>query len=103
SEQRPSNHHIFMNNPLKFQGFTFYQASYQQDRQGNYSSTLSVNVDPGRPFKYGGSLMLVFGSMWHYWLNVRRRKKKKVTPLFEALEDSSDEVQSSNSSHRVTT
>lgn len=103
SEEGPSNHHIFMNNPLKFQGFTFYQASYQQDRQGNYSSTLSVNVDPGRPFKYGGSLMLVFGSMWHYWLNVRRRKKKKVTPLFEALEDSSDEVQSSNSSHRVTT
>lgn len=87
SEKGPSEHHIFMNNPLKYQGFTFYQASYQQDRQGNYASTLSVNVDPGRPFKYGGSLMLVFGSMWHYWLNHRRRKKKKVTPLFEALED----------------
>lgn len=86
SESGPSNHHIFMNNPLKFQGFTFYQASYSQDRQGNYSSTLSVNVDPGRPFKYGGSLMLVFGSMWHYWLNFRRRKKKGK-PLFESLKE----------------
>jgi len=86
----PSNHHIFMNNPLKHQGFTFYQASYSQDRQGNFSSTLSVNVDPGRPFKYGGSLMLVFGSMWHYWLNFRRRKKKQVKPLFEALDDNNE-------------
>ncbi|MCR9204909.1 MAG: cytochrome c biogenesis protein ResB [Halobacteriovoraceae bacterium] len=89
SEDGPSNHHIYMNNPLKFQGFTFYQASYQEDRQGNYSSTLSVNVDPGRPFKYGGSLMLIFGSMWHYWLNYRRKKKKKVAPLFEALKEES--------------
>lgn len=85
TEDGPQNHHIFMNNPLKHQGFTFYQASYSQDRQGNYSSTLSVNVDPGRPFKYAGSLMLVFGSMWHYWLNYRRRKKGKVTPLVAGL------------------
>lgn len=76
-----SEHHIFMNNPLKHAGFTFYQASYSQDRQGNYSSTLSVNVDPGRPFKYAGSLMLVLGSMWHYALNFRKKKKTNITPL----------------------
>lgn len=87
SNDGPSDHHIFMNNPLKVQGFTFYQASYSQDRQGNYSSTLSVNVDPGRPFKYAGSLMLVFGSMWHYWLNYRKKKKKNVTPLVGGLEE----------------
>jgi hypothetical protein len=81
TEKGPEDHHVFMNNPLKHQGFTFYQASYSQDRQGNYSSTLSVNVDPGRPFKYAGSLMLVFGSMWHYWLNYRKKKKPKITPL----------------------
>ncbi len=82
------NHHIFMNNPLKYLGFTFYQASYSQDREGNYISTLSVNVDPGRPFKYAGSLMLVFGSMWHYFLNYRKRKKKNITPLVRGVEDS---------------
>lgn len=87
TEKGPENHHIFMNNPLKHKGFTFYQASYSQDRQGNYSSTLSVNVDPGRPFKYAGSLMLVFGSMWHYWLNFRKRKKKNITPLVSGLEE----------------
>ncbi len=69
-------HHVFMNNPLKFDGFTFYQASYSQDPDsGQYSSTLSVNVDQGRPIKYLGSLLLVFGSMWHWMLNRRRKKK----------------------------
>ena len=73
-----SNHHIFMNNPLKHSGFTFYQASYQQDSSGNYNSTLAVNVDQGRPLKYLGSLMLVLGGIWHYNLN-KKKKKGQVT------------------------
>lgn len=64
-------HHIFMNNPLKYQNFTFYQASYFQSQEGPYGSVLSVNYDPGRPWKYLGSLLLVLGSIWHYFL---RRK-----------------------------
>lgn len=66
-----SKHHIFMNNPLKHENFTFYQASYFQTQQGPYGSVLSVNFDPGRPWKYLGSLLLVLGSIWHYFL---RRK-----------------------------
>lgn len=71
-----TSHHIFMNHPLKQDGFTLYQASYSQDDQGNYSSTLAVNVDQGRPLKYLGSLMLIFGSIWHY--NLNKKKKKEV-------------------------
>jgi hypothetical protein len=81
SNDQPSRHHIFMNNPLKYMGFTFYQASYSQDQQGSYSSTLSVNVDPGRFMKYLGCLMLVFGSMWHYYLNYRKKKNDSISPL----------------------
>jgi hypothetical protein len=66
-----SKHHIFMNNPLKHENFTFYQASYFQTQAGPYGSVLSVNFDPGRPWKYLGSLLLVLGSIWHYFL---RRK-----------------------------
>jgi hypothetical protein len=66
-------HHIFMNHPLKYDGFTFYQASYFQNDNGNYGSILSVNYDPGRPIKYLGSLLLVLGSIWHYLI---RRKSK---------------------------
>ncbi len=77
TDKGPSIHHIYMNNPLKYSGFTFYQASYFQTRQGQYGSILSANVDPGRPFKYLGSLFLVFGSAWHYVLNRKKNKKKE--------------------------
>lgn len=73
SDGEMTKHHVFMNNPLKHRGFTFYQASYHQDNNGNYNSTLAVNVDQGRFLKYLGSLMLVLGGIWHYNLN----KKKK--------------------------
>ena len=70
-----SKHHIFMNNPLKMDNFTFYQASYFQSQQGPYGSVLSVNFDPGRFWKYLGSLLLVLGSAWHYFLRRKHIKK----------------------------
>ncbi|MDO9181658.1 MAG: cytochrome c biogenesis protein ResB, partial [Bacteriovorax sp.] len=82
---KSSNHHIFMNNPMKNAGFTFYQASYSQDNQGQYNTTLAVNVDQGRVMKYLGSLMLVFGAIWHYNLNTKKvtktnsKKDKKLS------------------------
>jgi hypothetical protein len=64
-----------MNNPLKVQGYTLYQASYSENQDGSYSSTLTVNVDQGRPLKYLGSLMLVLGAIWHFNLNKKKEKK----------------------------
>lgn len=69
-----SEHHVFMNNPLKYDDFTFYQSSYFQVGPDMYGSVFSVNYDPGRPIKYLGSFLLVFGSIWHY---IIRRKRKK--------------------------
>lgn len=66
-------HHIFMNHPLKHDGFTFYQASYFKTDSGQFGSVLSVNFDPGRPIKYAGSILLVFGAIWHYAF-LRRKK-----------------------------
>ncbi len=74
-----SKHHVFMNNPLKYQDFTFYQASYYQTDQGPYGSVLSVNYDPGRPWKYLGSFLLVFGSIWHFYLRRKHLAKPGVT------------------------
>ncbi len=68
-------HHVFMNNPLKHDNFTFYQASYFQTQQGPFGSVLSVNYDPARPWKYLGSLLLVLGSIWHYVLRKKRISK----------------------------
>lgn len=55
---------ISMNEPLKHQGFTFYQASFEQNERGEPTvSVLSVNWDPGRWLKYLGSLLIVAGSI----------------------------------------
>lgn len=76
TDGKTSSHHVYMNNPMKNAGFTFYQASYSQDNSGQYHSSLAVNVDQGRVMKYLGSLMLVFGAIWHYHLNNKSKKNK---------------------------
>lgn len=52
---------ISMNEPLKKDGYTIYQASYVMNASGPPDSIFSVNRDPGRPVKYGGSLILACG------------------------------------------
>lgn len=55
---------ISMNEPLKHNGLTFYQASFDSDESGRpRASVLSVNQDPGRWLKYLGSLLIVLGSI----------------------------------------
>ncbi|MCB0392646.1 MAG: cytochrome c biogenesis protein ResB [Bdellovibrionales bacterium] len=55
---------ISMNEPMKHNGLTFYQASFEQDEKGQaVASVLSVNRDPGRPIKYLGSFLIVLGSI----------------------------------------
>lgn len=58
------NVHISMNEPLQFEGFTFYQSSFERNERGEaVVSVLSVNHDPGRWIKYAGSLLIVLGSI----------------------------------------
>ena len=65
---------ISMNEPLKYNGFTFYQASFSENQFGQpTTSVFSVNRDPGRPWKYLGSLLIVFGSIHLFYF--KRRKK----------------------------
>lgn len=80
-----TKHHIFMNNPLKHDSFTFYQASYFQTQAGPFGSVLSVNFDPGRFWKYLGSLLLVLGSIWHYVLRRSHLKRKGAQDAQEKL------------------
>ena len=71
--------HISMNNPLKHGGYTFYQASFQENDAGQATtSILSVNYDPGRWIKYLGSLLIVLGSilMFYFKQMIMRSSKK---------------------------
>lgn len=61
-------HLISMNEPLKHNGLTFYQASFNQDESGRpNASVLSVNYDPGRWWKYLGSLLISLGVIWLFY------------------------------------
>lgn len=66
---------IEMNEPMKFAGYTFYQASFNLDEKTGEptASVLSVNLDPGRWIKYLGSLILTIGIVWLF-VQTRRRK-----------------------------
>lgn len=50
---------IRMNNPLKYRGFSLFQASYIINPVE--MTVLSVRKDPGTPLVYAGFLMVVFG------------------------------------------
>ncbi len=84
-EAMGENHLISMNEPMQMKGYTFYQASYEMDDEGQPRvSVLSVNYDPGRWIKYGGSLMIVFGviSMFYFkpqYSGTSKWLKKKET------------------------
>ena len=60
-ENTTEDHLISMNEPLKRDGFTIYQASYVLQPGRTPESIFSVNRDPGRAIKYFGSLILCLG------------------------------------------
>jgi len=68
-------HTIQMNEPLKVDHYTFYQASYVPDFPRITTTILSVNYDPGRWLKYTGSLLLVLGAILLYLSKTVTKKK----------------------------
>ncbi len=69
---------ISMNEPLKHKGFYLYQASFEEADSGPArASILSVNHDPGRSWKYVGSLMMSVGIVLLFWFK-RKRKNSQV-------------------------
>jgi len=74
---------ISMNEPLKYGGYTFYQASYQLQDNGPPICVFSVNYDPGRILKYLGSIVMVLGTILmfymnpHYWNKVLGKERER--------------------------
>lgn len=59
---------ISMNNPLRYNNYTFYQASYAIDAQGREQSTLAVVKNVGRILPYVSCLLTITGLMVHFGL-----------------------------------
>jgi len=60
---------ISMNEPLKYGGYYFYQASYQLSPGQPAVSVFAVNHDPGRVLKYLGSLLMTLGIAVMFYMN----------------------------------
>ncbi|MES3039429.1 MAG: cytochrome c biogenesis protein ResB [Bdellovibrionota bacterium] len=74
-EQPPAK--ISMNEPLKYNGLTIYQASFQDGPGGQpIASIFSVNYDPGRWLKYLGSIVMVLGIILLFYFRKRFQRKE---------------------------
>lgn len=70
---------ISMNEPMKRNGLTFYQSSFQEDEMGVPThSVLSVNKDPGRFIKYLGCFLIALGTAFLFWFKKRGHKWRFV-------------------------
>jgi len=63
---------IAMNEPLRYGGYTFYQASTYLDKDGRPVSVLSVVTNKGWIFPYLSGILLTVGLIWHLILRVRQ-------------------------------
>lgn len=69
---------IEMNKPLRYQGYTFYQSSFEEAPQGSDQkdlTILSVVENQGRIFPYLGTMVLMTGLILHSV--IRRRSKDR--------------------------
>jgi len=68
-----TQHKVWMNHPLYFGGFKFFQSSYQM-RGGREMSILSVSRDPGQTIVFWGYGLLVFGMVVVLVTRIRQRR-----------------------------
>jgi hypothetical protein len=66
--QRPVK--VWMNNPLRHEGYTFFQASYAQPKGAAEKSTFAVVTNPGRVLPYVSSLVVFAGLLLHFLIKL---------------------------------
>ncbi len=69
----PFQEKIYMNHPLKYAGYVFYQASFQRTPQGEVT-ILSVARDPGMQLSFVGYCILVLGLVLIFFVKPYLRK-----------------------------
>lgn len=67
---------IEVNDPLKYGGYTFYQASY--DPENPRLSGLQVARDPGLPLVYSGFFTLCFGIIFIFYIKPLLRRRTQA-------------------------
>jgi hypothetical protein len=71
---------IWMNNPLRHEGYTFFQASYAQAPGMVEKSTFAVVTNPGRLLPYISSILVFGGMLLHFLLRFVPFIRKEALP-----------------------
>lgn len=71
---------IWMNNPLRHEGYTFFQASYAQAPGMAEKSTFAVVTNPGRVLPYVASILVFGGLLLHFLLRLIPFIRKEAAP-----------------------
>lgn len=71
---------IWMNNPLRHEGYTFFQASYAQAPGMVEKSTFAVVTNPGRVLPYVSSILVFGGMLLHFLLRLIPFIRKEARP-----------------------
>jgi hypothetical protein len=74
---------IYMNQPLRYDGKAFYQASFGK---GDTLSILQVVENPGWLLPYLSCTLVTLGLLLHFSLSLRRGVRREVTPEPAAVE-----------------
>ena len=77
---------IWMNNPRRYAGETFYQSSWGQDRRGNQFTTLQVVRNRGWMIPYVSCMICMVGMTAHFWLILLRFLKRQSRSVTDANE-----------------
>ncbi len=72
---------IYMNNPLRYGGYTFYQSSFGPDSQGrdDRASQLQVVNNPGWLVPYIACILMTLGMTWQFGYGLRRYVSRRAS------------------------
>ena len=76
--------HIWMNNPLRYAGETFYQSGYTRDDDGREYTTLQVVTNFGWMIPYVACMLVMVGLLSHFGTTLMRYLDRKERDLHRA-------------------
>ena len=92
SHNEDGEHHIWMNNPLRYSGETFYQSGYFKDPQtGEESTTLQIVTNEGWMIPYVACMIVTVGMFYQFILTLVRFLNKKIRTAGLAVSSQSSE------------
>jgi len=75
---------IWMNNPLRYAGETFYQSSYRVDPEtGTEATVLLIVTNTGWMAPYVSCMLVVTGMLAHFWITLMRFLRRRADNVVE--------------------